>query len=155
PTSCPRRVLRRWPRTSRTATVHRAKAPSRAAKDNALRRNPALPSLTPQTPTTPAPPQPSWQRQSTLAADSRALSPRLLHRHNAINRQILQHLLASAGPLHRQLLDLGCRAQSEMHAPVVLRQVSRSRYSLRDLGFSAGGQFQVCANAVTIAFRAL
>ncbi len=57
------------------------------------------------------------------------------------------------GQLHNNLVDGSRRAQSEMHAAVVLRQIARTGYALRCPALVACEHFDARANAIAIAFR--
>ena len=66
-------------------------------------------------------------------------------------RQLLQRLLAPAGPMDDELVDRGRRAQSEVQPAVVLREIARAGHALRRPALAASKDFDARADAVAIA----
>ncbi len=77
----------------------------------------------------------------------------LFHSQHAVHAQLLQRLLAPAGPVNNQLVDRGCRAQAEVQPLVVLRKITRAGHALRRLPLARREDFNPRADAVAIALR--
>src|ERR1019366_8503641 len=102
------------------------------------------------------PPQP-WLLRLPLTWEQRGWRPDslgLLHREDAIDREVLHHLLATAWPLHCQLFDFSCRTQPEMHTSVVLGEIPGAGNPFCQVFLAAGGHLETRPDPVAIALCA-
>ena len=73
----------------------------------------------------------------------------------AVNLWILNRLFLAARPANQELIHFRCRAQAKVDPVVILRKIPGARGALGHLCAPTGGQFQMRAQPVAIALRAL